>query len=212
MPKPRYIEKLQVLLRSVKKHATKKAIFLKKFTLYKCKRDLKREIEMGFLLFAARKLQLKRQINQLSYRQMQLSQEQQQISEQIAQQQQRQQQVQNSINYINTLSNSLANISTQNNIYNAYKQGGNELQQAGALMLAGNNAFNPTTLATNVMNSVFTAQNNMQLVQLQNKDNLISTELESIDSQLKLAQAEYENVKKAESSEAQNCAPTFGLA
>ena len=38
---------------------------------------------MGFLLFAARKLQLKRQINQLSYRNMQLNQEQETVSQKI---------------------------------------------------------------------------------------------------------------------------------
>ena len=167
---------------------------------------------MGFLLFAARKLQLKRQINQLQYRQMQLSQEQQQISSQIAQQQQRQQQVQNSLNYINTLSNSLANINNNTQVLTAYQAGGNALQQLGASIYASANTINPTSLATNVMNSVFTAQNNVQLTQLQGKDSQISLELENTESQLKLLQAEYESVKKAESSEIQNCAPTFGLA
>ena len=164
---------------------------------------------MGFLLFAARKLQLKRQINQLQFRQMQLSQEQQQISEQISQQQQKQQQVQNSLNYINTISNSLAGIQQATQLQSAYTNGS---IPATAITSLFNNNVNPTTLATNVMNSVFTAQNNMQLAQLQGKDSQISLELENTESQLKLLQAEYENVKKAESSEAQNCAPTFGLA
>jgi len=168
---------------------------------------------MGFLLFAARKLQLKRQINQLQYKQMQLSQEQQQISEQISQQQQRQQQVQNSLNYINTLSNSLANINNNTQALNAYQIGGQEALLQNRLSIFNNsNAVNPATLTTNVMSSVFTAQNNLQLTQLQGKDSQISLELENTESQLKLLQAEYESVKKAESSEAQNCAPTFGLA
>ena len=164
---------------------------------------------MGFLLFAARKLQLKRQINQLQFRQMQLSQEQQQISEQISQQQQKQQQVQNSLNYINTISNSLAGIQQATQMQNMYTNG--SIPAAAITSLFTNNV-NPTTLATNVMNSVFTAQNNVQLTQLQGKDSQISLELENTESQLKLLQAEYESVKKAESSEAQNCAPTFGLA
>ena len=42
---------------------------------------------MGFLLFAARKLQLKARMNQLNYRAMQLSQEQQTVSAQIAEKQ-----------------------------------------------------------------------------------------------------------------------------
>jgi len=165
---------------------------------------------MGFLLFAARKLQLKRQINQLSFRQMQLSQEQQQISEQISQQQQKQQQIQNVFNTINTMTNGIQNIQNATQLQNIFA--GNGIQQLGSVISASANTFNPTTLATNVMNSVFTAQNNVQLTQLQNKDNEISLELENTESQLKLLQAEYENVKKAESNEAQNSAPTFGLA
>ena len=165
---------------------------------------------MGFLLFAARKLQLKRQINQLQFRQMQLSQEQQQISEQISQQQERQQQVQNSINYINTISNSLANVQNATLLQNSYTNG--RIPTTALTSLFNNNGMNATNVATNVMNSVFTAQNNVQLAQLQGKDSQISLELENTESQLKLLQAEYESVKKAESSEAQNCAPTFGLA
>ncbi len=164
---------------------------------------------MGFLLFAARKLQLKRQINQLSYRQIQLSQEQQQITDQIAQQQQKQQQVQNIFNTIGTMVNGAQNVAQAQQLASLK---GQDLTQTQIQSLFNNNQFNGITAATNVMNSVFTAQNNVQLSQLQNKDNEISMELESLDSKLKLLQAEYDSVKKGEQSEAQNAAPTFGLA
>ena len=168
---------------------------------------------MGFLLFAARKLQLKNQINSLSFRQIQLSQEQQQIQDKIAQQQQRQQQVQNIFSTIGTMVNGAQSIA-QAQQSATLQQALNEGNAAGinVASLFNNNQFSGITAATNVMNSVFTAQNNVQLAQLQNKDNEISTELESLDSKLKLLQAEYDNVKKGEQSEAQNAAPSFGLA
>ncbi len=53
---------------------------------------------MGFLLFAGRKLQLKARMNQLQYRQMQLSQEQQTIASQIADKQQAIQAAKNQLN------------------------------------------------------------------------------------------------------------------
>ncbi len=169
---------------------------------------------MGFLLFAARKLQLKRQINQLSYRQIQLSQEQQRITDQIAQQQQKQQQIQNIFNTVGTMINGAQSVNQamQLKTLNDKELSKAEISAAYQTMMNGNKEFQGMTYATNVMNSVFTAQNNVQLSQLQNKDNEISMELESVDSKLKLLQAEYENVKKGEQSEAQNSAPTFGLA
>lgn len=167
---------------------------------------------MGFLLFAARKLQLKRQINQLSYRQIQLSQEQQQITDQIAQQQQKQQQIQNIFSTIGTMVNGAQSVAQATQMASLQNQNLTQAQIQAVYQQMSNNQFGGITAATNVMNSVFTAQNNVQLSQLQNKDNEISMELESLDSKIKLLQAEYENVKKSEQSEAQNSAPTFGLA
>ena len=200
---------------------------------------------MGFLLYAGRKLQLKNKINQLSYRQMLLSQEQQTIASQIADKQQA----------INSAKNQL-NLSSQMSVFNSVLTGlgGNDivkevLRQKGLescstqdlqallngqklnvngteISLDGNDlakinqpyqmiqnqAQMQTAMATNVINSVLDATSKADLTLLNNKDSQISLELENIDSQLKLTQAEYENCKKAESSEAQNTAPSFGLA
>ena len=200
---------------------------------------------MGFLLYAGRKLQLKNKINQLSYRQMLLSQEQQTIASQIADKQQA----------INAAKNQL-NLSSQMSVFNGVLTGlgGNDtvkeiLRQKGLescstqdlqallngqklnvdgteISLDGNDlakinqpyqmiqnqAQMQTAMATNVINSVVDATSKADLTLLNNKDSQISLELENIDSQLKLTQTEYENCKKAESSEAQNTAPSFGLA
>ena len=155
---------------------------------------------MGFLLFAARKLQLKRQINQLSYRNIELSQEQQTVSQKLKDLQLAQQKAQNTINIFATAANSAQQM--------AALTSGQNIQMS---MLAANQTT-PATYAANVMNSIFTAANATELARLNAKDSEISLELENNESQLELLQNEYQSVKKAEANEAQNSAPTFGLA
>ena len=173
---------------------------------------------MGFLLFAARKLQLKRQINQLSYRNMQLNQEQETVSQKIKNLQQAQQAAQNQVNIFATKMNSA------NQIAGGFQQlAGLANGQAVSMNYMGTQ-MTPATMAANVMNSIFTAANQVseyiairlirqaQLAELNAKDSEISLELENNDSQLELLQNEYQSVKKAESNEAQNCVSNFGLA
>ena len=66
--------------------------------------------------------------------------------------------------------------------------------------------------STNVINSVLDASSKADLSVLNAKDSQISLEIENNESQLQLLQTEYNNVKKAEGQEAQNTAPSFGLA
>ena len=200
---------------------------------------------MGFLLFAARKLQLKNKINQLSYRQMLLSREQQTIASQIADKQQAINAAKNQLNLSSQLSvfNGVLNGLSGNDsvkevlrgrgiescsaqdlqaLLNGQKinVGGNEISLTGedfakiqpVYAQQQNAAQMQASYATNVINSVLDATSKADLTLLNNKDSQISLELENIESQLKLTQAEYENCKKAESSEAQNTAPSFGLA
>ena len=162
---------------------------------------------MGFLLFAARKLQLKRQINQLSYRNMQLNQEQETVSQKIKNLQQAQQAAQNQVNVFATK-------------INAANQFAGATQQLSGLMAGQqvtmgsifNSQISPATMAAQAMNDIFTAANAGQLAELNAKDSQISLEIDNNESQLELLQNEYQSVKKAESNEAQNCISTFGLA
>ena len=161
---------------------------------------------MGFLLFAARKLQLKRQINQLSYRNMQLNQEQETVSQKIKNLQQAQQAAQNQVNIFATKMNSA------NQIAGGVQQLAGLANGQAVSMNYMSTQMTPATMAANVMNSIFTAANQAQLAELNAKDSEISLELENNDSQLELLQNEYQSVKKAESNEAQNCVSNFGLA
>ena len=105
---------------------------------------------MGFLLFAARKLQLKRQINQLSYRNIELSQEQQTVSQKLKDLQLAQQKAQNTINIFATAANSAQQMAA-----GAQALAGGQNAQLSYMLAA--NQTSPATYAANVMNSIFTA-------------------------------------------------------
>ena len=66
--------------------------------------------------------------------------------------------------------------------------------------------------ASNIINSVLDASSQADLAVLNAKDSQISLELDNNESQLTLLTNEYQQVKKAESSEAQNCTSSYGLA
>lgn len=161
---------------------------------------------MGFLLFAARKLQLKRQINQLSYRNMQLNQEQETVSQKIKNLQQAQQAAQNQVNIFATRINAANQFAGATANLTGLMAG---QQVAGSIF---GSQISPATMAAQAMNDIFTAANASQLAELNAKDSQISLEIDNNESQLELLQNEYQSVKKAESNEAQNCISTFGLA
>lgn len=66
--------------------------------------------------------------------------------------------------------------------------------------------------ASNIINSVLDSTSQADLAVLNAKDSQISLELDNNESQLTLLTNEYQQVKKAESSEAQNCTSSYGLA
>lgn len=188
---------------------------------------------MGFLLFSARKLQLKAKMNQLRFRQMQLSQEQQTIASQIADKQQAINAAKNQLgicSQMNVMNSIMTQMSGNSDIQSILTEKGTNIQALlqgasnfnlsadqtqklqTAYAMAQNQAQMQSAYATNVMNSVLDASSKLELQQLNNKDNEIDMEIQGIESQLKLIEGEYEACKKGEQSEAQSSAPTFGLA
>lgn len=206
---------------------------------------------MGFLIFAYRKLTLRRKINQDQYRQMQLSQEQQQIQSEISIMQQGIAAKQDMTKQI------LSNISDgaysgqqmwmlgQNNAatnaklqymetarkYEAANPGKdakddpdvkkawenfqrvqNGVNSAQMTSMWQANVFQNQMMATNqIVNSIFNAKDEGTMKALKSRDTRISQEMASLESQLKLENAEYDSVEKAESEEAKKSAPKFGL-
>lgn len=136
--------------------ASKKAIFKKIYTLYMYEDKKYGDEKMGFLIFAYRKLSLKRQINQKQFRQMQLSSMQKQVQEQMSIMEQAKSQMQDSANNLfSTLSNSTnclfqakmaASQSDYNSLYTQYqndvaqKKGSDVIQQDLAKLEAAKTA------------------------------------------------------------------------
>jgi len=178
---------------------------------------------MSFLIFAARKLQLKRQMNDLSFRNMQLSQQQQTVAKQIANAQKSINSAKNAVNYMGSISNAVSVFNQSLNQKNATaeiekaKADGQAIDEKAIMKKYGVTDASSTistaaNVAGNVMNSIFDAAGQVELTRLNAKDSQINLEMESNESQLTAISAEYQNVKKSEGEEAKNSAPTFGLA
>lgn len=166
---------------------------------------------MGFLIFAYRKLFLKRQINDKEYRQMMLSQQKQTMTEQIGIVQQSMSAAKNLLSVFT----SGQMTSLQNDIRQKYgmndtggtvdttksQQAYNEMQIGQQKLVAFNYASN----------SIFEAASTAQLQPLKCADTAIDLEMASLESQLKTLRPELESVEKAETDAAKNEAPKFGL-
>lgn len=192
---------------------------------------------MGFLIFAFRKLTLKRQINQKQFTQMTLANQQQRVQEQISIMEKTKSAMQDAwsttSNATLSTAQSLYNLSTmasQSKIQDLYKKYGNantndqvsimnEITEQQEKVRAKNTAAyaayqavaSGVTLANYAVNSVFSAADDAQLQALHRQDQRYEEEQASLDSQLKLLNAEYESVTKAESDAAKQSAPSFGL-
>lgn len=196
---------------------------------------------MGFLIFAFRKLTLKRQISQHQYQQMMLSSEQQQVQHQISIMKQAKGMMEDSwsmvYNSINSTSNSI--FQAQVNGYNApVTQATKEYTDAVAskdqarintaesqMKSVKENADSQYKTAfalfqagqqTNVVlnqavEQMFAGCDQAQLNILSAKDKRIEQEMASLDSQLKIESAELDSVEKAENDAAKKSAPSFGL-
>jgi len=200
---------------------------------------------MGFLIFAYRKLTLKRDINQKSFRQMQLSMEKQQLDSQINMMQQSTAAQQDMAQQVMGDMSNMLYASSQMSIFGAnqgvaaaeqnYKDAlksangdnnNDNVRKAQEQFEGAKTSADRTRFATMGMfqgeqqklmmmnqqvNSVFAAQDKARLQALKTKENRIDTEMASLESQLKLENAEYDSVEKAESEEAKKGAPKFGL-
>lgn len=170
---------------------------------------------MGFLIFAYRKLFLKRKINDLNYQSMILSQKKQQITDQIGA-------VQQAI----TTAKSALSLFTQAGIQSAQKEVYNKYydidEKTGKYTPKGDvdqssfmNELNLKTQAKayagQFANSLFEASDQAQLSYLNQLDSQISMQIANIDSQTKQLMPELESVEKAEDQAAKSEAPKFGL-
>lgn len=196
---------------------------------------------MGFLIFAYRKLALKRQINQKQFRQMQLSSMQKQVQDQMSIMEQAKSQMQDSMNNMfNNISSNTTSLfqakaaasqSDYSSLYAQYQKdtaAGNtaaandDLKKLEAAKYASDNqqkaiaaeqtlAMAPILAAKQAMSSISNTIDQAELQMLHQKDQRYEEEIASLDSQLKTMNAELDSVEKAETDAAKKSAPTFGL-
>jgi len=161
---------------------------------------------MGFLIFAFRKLSLKRQINEKNFRLMMLSNDLQKITSNISTVQQAMSTAQNTMNAFT--SNSIMKVQQQ---YLKADGTPKEGSDQNIIYPAMNVQLQAIQSKTNHLNSIFDQVNKVQLTQLNAMDTKISQQMASLESQLKPLNYELQNVEKAEDEAAKQIAPKFGL-
>lgn len=164
---------------------------------------------MSFLIFAFRKLFLKRQINEKSFRLMQLSMRKNDITEEIGNVQQAFGSAKNMVSIFS--SNTI--MSAQKSIMEKYTDKDGELKEGcqNKAMEEWMNAQQQNQMQTAIVNQLFETASKSQLQMLNITDTQISTEMASIESQLKQLNAELESVEKGETEAAKQEAPKYGL-
>jgi len=169
---------------------------------------------MSFLMFAYRKLALKRQISDKEYRSIVLSQQKQTMTDQIGQYQQAISSAKNSVSAL--VNNSMFTLT--NEAYAPFiKDGKVDTTGVDQSKLAGiqeNLRVQQYALmqGQSVTNSIFEASSQAKMAQLKSQESMIDTEAASLDSQLKQMREELTGIEKGETEAAKSEAPKFGLA
>lgn len=164
---------------------------------------------MGFLIFAYRKLFLKRKIDDLNYRAMVLSQKKMAMMDQIGSVQQISSQSQEAL----SIWSSDRAMGLEKHYQDVFRQNPNNGQNGMDSPIVMQYRADQMRLANQVqeMKSGFDMKDQMQLKQLHAMDTAIDQEIALIDSQVKQLTPELENVEKAEDKAAKDEAPKFGV-
>ena len=165
---------------------------------------------MGFLLFAARKIQLKREINSKNYELVLIANKLQEATKAVADKQQAISDMQGMINTYSSLFNS----QLQQQAYGSL--GSLTSSNAAASQLAFQQSSQAATALSGAVNSIFSsvvnAQNKAELARLQAQEQSLDNRKTSIETQLKQLESEYSSYDEAVKQSAKDAAPQFGLA
>ena len=179
---------------------------------------------MAFLLFAARKIQLKREINSKQYEVALIASKFQEASQAVADKQQAMNDQKNAFNSMTSLFQaSLKNqalVQLQNDSrYAQYFQNGQlvaDAEGSRAVQMAYQNASTAADAMINATSSIFNgiqdAQNKAELARLQAQASSLETRKTGLETQLKQLEAEYQNYDQALNNSVKEAAPQFGLA
>lgn len=166
--------------------------------------------KMSFLIFAYRKLSLKRKISDGNYRLLLLNDKLDQKTRQIGE-------VQQAISSAKNITNIFCQqslLTVQNDIMQKYTDGNGNMKEGVnqvSVMQEMNKAQMQTMFGSNIVNSIFETASKAQLAQLNAEDKQIEGEKSNLESQLSLWAAELKKVEEGEDQAAKQAAPKFGL-
>ena len=179
---------------------------------------------MGFLLFAARKLQLKREINTKNYELMTITAQYNDAQKRVAEFQQTMSDMKSMMSIFSAgiqqqgVLQALHSYADQNGLAHSNQEDFNswtteQKQAASAAVQVGQMAGTQMATAINgITDGIFSSINKVQLAQLQAQQNTLDVRKESLESELQLLQGEYQSVKEAEKEAVKSAVPQFGLA
>ena len=187
---------------------------------------------MGFLLFAARKLQLKREINNKNYELTVLTSQYNQAQKRVAAFQEQMENAKNMTSifaqamqananrsaytqYLSTCTDASFKEKLQNFLNGDSNPGFTTEESQTVTRISQQGAQAGSALATaytTVTDSIFDAANKVQLAKLQAEENRLELRKGSLESELSLLQGEYDAVKGQEKDAIKDAVPQFGLA
>ena len=176
---------------------------------------------MSFLMFAARKIQIKRLMNSKNYELTLITEQANQAAQKVANAQEAQTAAKNQVSVFTSRLQSqgqyaaLEALKAQKGIDSSdmKKLSQDELSMVSVAMQQGTQAGNQlATAITSITDSIFSAQNKAELSRLQAQQQTLDMRKESLQTQLKSLQGEYQQCESAESESAKSLAPKFGLA
>ena len=179
---------------------------------------------MAFLLFAARKIQLKREINSKQYEVALIASKYQQASQAVADKQQAMNDQKNAFNSMTSLfqaslkNQALVQLRSDSRYENYFNADGS-IKTDAASASAVQNAYQQATTAadaminatTSIFNNIQDAQNRAELARLNAQASSLETRKTSLETQLKQLEAEYQNYDQALNNSVKEAAPQFGL-
>lgn len=169
---------------------------------------------MGYAIFTARKLMLRNRINQINFRMMQLSQQQQTLADQAGRWERAIANTRTMFSNIGNMFQMGMNMAMQGQMQGLQQNilSGGQMNMAGlGGMLNGGMNFFATPMGSylNLMNQSVEMANQNQLKQVKDMENQIELQMKSLETQVKAAAAEMEQVEKAEDNEIKKSAPQF---
>lgn len=173
---------------------------------------------MGYAIFTARKLMLTNRINQISFRIMQLTQQQQTLADNAAQ---KERAIANTRNLFSNIGNAFQmGMQMQQNaamqgLYQSIQQNGGtpdaaSMNAIGSMLNGGNNFMaTPMGMFMNIMNQSIEISSQNDLRQVKEMENQIELQRKSLETQLNAAQKELEKVEQQEEKNIERSAPKF---